>query len=84
MGPEFERVAAAGDAGEGVAGQGVVAALLVSVELEASGLCERVGSVDLLITSFIQTCINLHIFTLLIEINIQSLAETLQPRAILT
>ena len=38
-GPEFERVAATGDAGEGVAGQGVVAALLVCVELQALRLC---------------------------------------------
>ena len=46
---EFEGVAAAGDVGEGVAGEGRVAAALVGVELEVSGVCDgREGRISLL------------------------------------
>ena len=39
--PEFEGVAtAAGNAAEGVAGEGVVASVLVGVKLESNGVCE--------------------------------------------
>ena len=36
VGADFEHVAAAWDVGEGVTGEGVVAAVLVGVELEVS------------------------------------------------
>ena len=38
VGADFEHVAAARDVGEGVAGEGVVAAVLIGVELEVSGV----------------------------------------------
>ena len=43
VGAEFEHVAAARDVGEGVAGEGVVAAVLIGVELEVSGVWWMVG-----------------------------------------